>query len=289
MTDAGYSARDWLLPGFHIPPMKLPVYVFHWNGMVLHRCQNDSFTCFPSTIAPFLTTSTLFGLPLPQWNLLTESVPCLGHVSPNLGVCVSTLLGINPHLRIPLTLEKEFADKRWKTKHAIPAYHLGISINLYTKNWFYSGSLLPSYCSMSQSGGSPASSLSSFDKNCHTLGHTPCWENPIACHCREIPTWDDPFLHQNRPSKCLRLSKHRCPSGRYTTAKSKPFAKTSGARNPSGCWAMSRANLASHSCRPINPWISLGFNVLLGVSYGFLKFFLLWRSRLRILCCLLHF
>lgn len=37
------------------------------------------------------------------------------------------------------------------------------------------------------------------------------------------------------------------PSGRYTTARSKPFAKTSGARKPSGCFAMSRANLASHS------------------------------------------
>lgn len=39
------------------------------------------------------------------------------------------------------------------------------------------------------------------------------------------------------------------PSGRYTTARSKPFAKTSGARKPSGCFAMSRANLASHSWR----------------------------------------
>ena len=54
--------------------------------------------------------------------------------------------------------------------------------------------------------------------------------------------------HINRPEKYLKMSKNQCPSGRYTTAKSKPFAKTSGALKPSGCWAMSRANLASHSC-----------------------------------------
>ena len=45
------------------------------------------------------------------------------------------------------------------------------------------------------------------------------------------------------------------PSGRYTTARSKPFAKTSGARKPSGCFAMSRANLASHSWKTF--WVEV--------------------------------